>query len=337
MPIAPDSTPIGRVVATESHPTSTGSFRFWLAAGVNLKPFDFVRVLHPENTSADIGCFYAIIDEIHQVSDEPSPLSGYISSDFGDSSQSARVARVVTTYADATVLYNTKDIEMPVPHGSRVHWPDEAGVRKALGIDEYRRNTPAGYITMSGPNDKSIVINVDMDADYLVGPEGAHLNISGISGLATKTSYAMFILSAIQQRQMSTNWPADDKATFVILNVKGSDLLHLHELAEDVNDRTQEDWEKCDLKPEPLTDVVYYYPYSGAPANDTGCPRDGLRRGLPVEQAGTDLRAWSGCVGGDVGSPEEARRSEPGSARRSAQELSNGTGTGASWPKASAR
>ena len=35
--------------------------------------------------------------------------------------------------------------------------------------------------------------------------------------------------------------------------------------------------------------------------------------------------------------PEEARRSERGSARRSAQELSNGTGTGASWPKARAR
>ena len=75
----------------------------------------------------------------------------------------------------------------------------------------------------------------------------------------------------------------------------------------------------------------------GAPANSTGCPRVGLRRGLPIEQAGTDLRVWSGCVGGDVGSPEEARRSERGSARRSAQELSNGTGTGASWPKARAR
>ena len=53
---------------------------------------------------------------------------------------------------------------------------------------------------MSGPNDDSIVISVDMDADYLIGPEGAHLNISGVSGLATKTSYAMFILSAIQQQ-----------------------------------------------------------------------------------------------------------------------------------------
>ena len=254
--------PIGRVVATEKHPTSTGSFRFWLTAGVNLKPFDFVRVLPPENTHIDIGNFYAIIDEIHQVSDEPSPLSSFISSDFGNSQQSPRVARVVTTYADATVLYNTNDIEMPVPHGARVYYPDELGVRKALGIDEYRRNTPAGYITMSGPDDRSIVINVDMDADYLIGPEGAHLNISGISGLATKTSYAMFILSAIQQRQRSDTWPVEEQASFVVLNVKGSDLLYLHEPAEDMNKRTQDDWERCQLRAEPLQNVTYFYPYA---------------------------------------------------------------------------
>ena len=67
--------PIGRVVATEAHPTSTGSFRFWLTAGINLKPFDFVQVVPPENADDDIGRFYAIIDEIHQVSDEPSVVS----------------------------------------------------------------------------------------------------------------------------------------------------------------------------------------------------------------------------------------------------------------------
>ena len=257
--------PIGRVVATENHPTSTGSFRFWLADGVNLKPFDFVRILPPEIGDPEVGRFYAIIDEIHQVSDEPSPLSGFISSDFGDSSQSPRVGRVVTTYADATVLYNTNDIEMPVPHGSRVHWPDEEGVRKALGIDEYHHNTPAGYITMSGPNDDSIVISVDMDADYLIGPEGAHLNISGISGLATKTSYAMFILSAIQQR--AVDWSAESKPAFVVLNVKGSDLLHLHEPDPDLSDHTRGEWNRCGLQCQPLSDVTYFYPYS---ANDPG-------------------------------------------------------------------
>ena len=58
---------------------------------------------------------------------------------------------------------------------------------------------------------------VSFDSHYLLGPDGAHLNIGGISGLATKTSYAMFLLRAIQMRH-------PDTAT-IVMNVKGEDLL----------------------------------------------------------------------------------------------------------------
>ena len=255
---------IGRVVATERNPTTTGQVRFWLEPDVELKPFDFVRLTAPENTNRNIGEFYAIIHEIHQVSDEPSPLSGFVSADFGNSQIAPRMSRVVATYADATVLFNTHDIEMPIPHGSRVHWPEEQGVRQALGITDYKRATPAGYITMSGPNQRSLTIHVDMDADYLIGPEGAHLNISGISGLATKTSYAMFLLTAVQQKQES-QWGAsqEDSAAFIIFNVKGADLLRLHEEAPDLDKRdTRLDWEKCGLTAAPLKNVIYFYPYA---------------------------------------------------------------------------
>ena len=259
-----NDTPIGRVVATERDPTTTGQVRFWLEPDVELKPFDFVRLTGPENTKRNLGEFYAIIHEIKQVSDEPSPLSSFVSADFGDSQITPRMSRVVATYAEAAVLFNTQDIEMPIPHGSRVHWPTEEGVRRALGILDYNRSTPAGYITMSGPNQNLLTLHVDMDADYLIGPEGAHLNISGISGLATKTSYAMFLLTAIQQKQ-EDEWDRDgrERAAFVILNVKGADLLRLHEEALDIDEgSTRADWEKCGLTAAPLNNVTYFYPYA---------------------------------------------------------------------------
>ena len=260
---------IGRVVATERNPTSTGQVRFWLEPDVELKPFDFVRITAPENSDRDIGEFYAIIHEIQQVSDEPSALSGFVSADFGNSQIVSRISRVVATYADAAVLFNTYDNEMPIPHGSRVHWPDEDGVRRALGILDYNRSTPAGYITMSGPGQDSLTIHVDMDADYLIGPEGAHLNISGISGLATKTSYAMFLLTAIQQMQ-ENKWAAGEgeRAAFVILNVKGADLLYLHEEAPDLDEKdTRGAWANCGLTAAPLNNVKYFYPYAESGAN----------------------------------------------------------------------
>ena len=175
---------------------------------------------------------------------------------------------MVTTYADAEVVYNSLDIEMPIPHGAQVHWPEEQEVRQALGIDDYRCSTPAGFITMSGPENTLLTLHVDVDADYLIGPEGAHLNISGVSGLATKTSYAMFLLSAIQQRQGTDGWErkGGDQTAFLILNVKGSDLLRVHEGAPGLTQQTIEDWEKCGLDAEPLKNVTYFYPFSDSPS-----------------------------------------------------------------------
>ena len=65
-------------------------------------------------------------------------------------------------------------------------------------------------------------IPVEFEGKYLLGPEGAHLNIAGISGLATKTTYAMFLMNSIQQR-------LDDKVTMIVFNVKGTDLLAIDE------------------------------------------------------------------------------------------------------------
>ena len=257
--------PIGRVVATENNPTTTDYVRFWIESDVRLKPYDFVKLTPSPSGTREIGEFYAIIDEIKQVSDETSPLTGYISADFGQPQIEPRMSRIITTYAEATVLFNTNDIEMPVPHGAEVHWPDKDGVRRALGIEDYGRKTPAGYITMSGPEGESMAIPVDMDADYLIGPQGAHLNISGISGLATKTSYAMFLLTAVQQTQ--NDWVESSRPSFVILNVKGTDLLRLHEKNPDLSDETKRDWEKCGLVAGPLHNVTYFYPYSSSEAS----------------------------------------------------------------------
>ena len=46
----------------------------------------------------------------------------------------------------------------------------------------------------------NVSVPIKYNGDFLIGPEGAHMNISGISGLATKTSYVMFLLKAIQYK-----------------------------------------------------------------------------------------------------------------------------------------
>jgi hypothetical protein len=124
---------------------------------------------------------------------------------------------------------------------------DEEDIKKALGLDIIppEKAIPAGVLRASS----GVSVPINFSSDFLVGPEGAHLNISGISGLATKTSYAMFLLQAIQQK-------VEDVAT-IVLNVKGDDLLRLHE----PNDRVDDQWGKAGLECKPFSNVKYFYPY----------------------------------------------------------------------------
>ena len=60
---------------------------------------------------------------------------------------------------------------------------------EALYFDQMERRLPAGLSRDGEP--------VFLDLDFLDGSRGAHVNISGVSGVATKTSYALFLLYAL--------------------------------------------------------------------------------------------------------------------------------------------
>lgn len=254
---------IGRVVATEKNPSTTNSVQFWVEKDRVLKPFDVVMIQHIKGSHT-----YAIITELRYLTDSAGYLSDWVSSDFGDVSAEPRNERIGTTVADAEILYNDKDLEMPIRNGAAVEWADAAGIRKALGVVNLRHPVPAGWFKMS--NGQEVV--VDFEGNYLIGPEGAHLNIAGISGLATKTSYAMFLCSALQQRR-------SEDVSLVIFNVKGFDLLSLDEPAkpEDLADADKSNWTKCGLKAEPFCNVTYFYPYAESDTqafNQSKVPRD---------------------------------------------------------------
>jgi DNA helicase HerA-like ATPase len=113
-----------------------------------------------------------------------------------------------------------------------------------------------------------VSLPVSFNSDFLIGPEGAHLNISGISGLAAKTSYAMFLLKAIQDKYIFEN-SKDDNAAFIFLNVKGRDLLGIDLPNDDLKEEDRNIYKMLNLPTEPFRNVRYLYPYSTAINNNT--------------------------------------------------------------------
>ncbi|MGI9008227.1 MAG: ATP-binding protein [Streptosporangiaceae bacterium] len=66
---------------------------------------------------------------------------------------------------------------------------------------------------------------VYLNFEFLDGTRGAHVSISGVSGIATKTSFAMFLLHSIANCGVLADEAHNTKA--LVFSVKGEDLLFL--------------------------------------------------------------------------------------------------------------
>ena len=219
---------IGKVSATEKCPSTIDEFYFWTDKKQILSPFDVVKVYHEGKMEGERSITYGVIESINHVTDAPSHFSSYISSDFGDTSDGiGNMNRLGMNYVKVLVSCNTQDIYTPVLDGQQVFLCDEDDVRTALGLREEDVRDPlvCGYLQMYKGED-ALKVKVVLDAHFLIGPDGAHINISGISGLAAKTSYSMFLLSAIQEKFVAEN---NESVAFVFFNVKGRDLMAIDE------------------------------------------------------------------------------------------------------------
>lgn len=261
---------IGRVLATEKCPTTIDNFTFWTSQDLILNPFDIVKVQHVDNSYS-----YGVIEDIAHITDATSFLTNFISSDFGNVDAEENTLRVGMNYVTAKVVCNTHNIYIPLQSNAKVMLATADEINYALGLNDIRNPLVCGYLEMYDGTkgyDK-VTLPVNLNSKFIIGPEGAHLNISGISGLAAKTSYAMFLLKAIQDSYLkkdNSDGFDDDSVAFVLFNVKGKDLLTIDQINDfsdesnpiEARNQTFEQYKKLGLTPEPFKHVKYYYPYS---------------------------------------------------------------------------
>jgi DNA helicase HerA-like ATPase len=137
-------------------------------------------------------------------------------------------------------------------------------VRKATGVersealyfDGMERRLPAGL----SRDDEPLFVNLD----FVDGSRGAHVNISGISGVATKTSYATFLLYSLFASGALGLEAVNTKA--LVFNVKGEDLLWLDRPNRRLDERQAARYGRLGLEVEPFRSVAFFAPpRRGAP------------------------------------------------------------------------
>jgi DNA helicase HerA-like ATPase len=217
------SGPVGRVVTNEENPATAHEFYFWTAESEAAQKLDIGHIVAAESEDSTA---IAVLDDPRRYSDLQSFLDDFYAFE-GDPSLPALSERVEILVFKARVLATKhrderKKSKRPVKSGP-VFFATREAVEFSLGADGFSGERIPMLLHENGNEQNGAPQRTPLyvDADYLLGPEAGHLNITGMSGLSTKTSHALFTISSVFQTAR------DKKVAALMFNVKGADLLYL--------------------------------------------------------------------------------------------------------------
>lgn len=162
------------------------------------------------------------------------------------------------------------EVFVPPSPGEAVSVVRDEEFRRALYFDRMERSVAIGLTRAGEP--------IHANLEFLDGTRGAHASISGVSGVATKTSYASFILYSLFHSDALGIDAANAKA--LIFNVKGEDLLWLDKTNTKLTDETRGEYARLGLPAGPFQSVAFFAPTrkgTVTPMPDTGSRQDGVQ------------------------------------------------------------
>jgi len=217
--------PIGRVTITEKTPATPSSFTFWLKddENIEIEPTDFVKIVMKNGK-----IMIAQVTDVEARKSSDSPVTDFYSYDYGNPEAEIPTERPTIRICKAEIVYREGIKRAPPRENDPIYIATEEDIEKA-----YNSHIPEEYRVLAGFTFDYFgkPVPIYLDRRYVLGYEGAHINITGASGLATKTSYALFLI-------MSLLASCEDVAV-IAFNVKERDLLNVRELPEDWNEAFQ--------------------------------------------------------------------------------------------------
>src|SRR5690606_21035048 len=240
--------PVGRVLGT----ADATPLQFWTAVdpGSYLQLDDVVVTERrlPDGRRVSIAGVVTAVRARHEGAQFDSDV--FAIADGMLPAQVQEAAEITTTRVDPEVY-------VPPTPGAVVHRAAGEQRAAALSFDRMQRRIPIGTGRDGAP--------VYLNADFLDGTRGAHVSISGVSGVATKTSFATFLLYSVFH---SGALGADGvNAKALIFNVKGEDLLFLDHPNSRLEQGTVATYENLGLPAGPFADVhVHAPPRPGDPS-----------------------------------------------------------------------
>jgi DNA helicase HerA-like ATPase len=284
----PVSAVIGKVASPPRREATSEQFHFWVPSGQLVEKTQIVR------TESQVGNqlvrFYALVNEVYRQSRKRDISEEYDTFD-GDVGYEPQFKPEGVTFATASILRTQPPVLTPPLEQSPVILGGEAEVRLAYGADEIANPLAVGLVkngagAVAGPG--------FIDLDYLLGVNGGHMNVNGVAGRGTKSSFLLFVIGMLlkEARRRAEERPSDSNPLMVvpiILNVKGFDLFFIDQWNRNfVRDRHLGDWQALGVDdPGPFQHVSFFAPQM--PGGTIAVPTGGSGAAHPYSWSLSDV------------------------------------------------
>jgi DNA helicase HerA-like ATPase len=205
---------IGRVSITEKTPATPYEFYFWLRTDedIHLEPGEFIEV-SLENGKIAV----ATVEEIQSVSDVPSPVSDFYNFMHGHPEEEPITEATIIRIGKARIVHREDGVQAPFIKNFAIRKSMARNIKPVLeSMVKPKNRVLIGFVE----DGFSTLVPVYGDYEYIFGYKASHVNITGKSGVAGKTSYALFLIASALSKQN------EERSLAVVgFNVKEKDLL----------------------------------------------------------------------------------------------------------------
>lgn len=280
---------IGRVAGSEKEPA--GSHQFFIWATDEAVTLDVGHVII---TTSEEAVVIGVVDEPRRFSDLRTFLDDFydrhLDQELIEGEAMSRRPEILVFSVTVLATRHLRDdvVSNRPPVAGPVFFATPAAIEYALGKENFSGvPIPALLHTNGNPDydDETGEVTRDangnvvfqtapiwLDEEYLLGPEAGHANWTGQSGLATKTSHAMFLTSAVMQRLHQEG----KRVAALMFNVKGPDLLWLDKPAipvegdegayravefKGLSQRDRDAYRALGLEPKPFEHLTIFAPF----------------------------------------------------------------------------
>lgn len=210
---------IGKVIISDRDRAKHNEFYVWASKEENIEVGSAILVAEDDRDR-----IVGLVVDSYSTSSAENALAEFYSSEVGNPLTQPHIEpRVITVYK-IRILRREPTIAKPPTSRMRVRFASQQDIDFLNQTIAPENRVLAGFLySFSEPENPNSWIPLYYDARYIAGPEGAHAMITGKSGLAAKTTYALFLIFSFLQWSRNNN----KRVAVVAFNVKQCDLFRI--------------------------------------------------------------------------------------------------------------